>query len=323
MSKINDLIQELCPNGVEYKKLKEIGDTFTGLSGKSKDDFYNGNCRYITYTNIFNNPVVRLDLDDRVLIKDNEKQNNLKYGDILVAGSSENIEDSGMIGVVCEEPNENIYLNSFCFGFRLNDNYNKKLIPGFSKHVFRSANFRSQILSCSFGVTRYNLNKKMFLELTIPIPPLEVQEEIVRILDKFSSNGLESLLTLELELRREQYEYYLKRTFKSVSGKKVALGSVVTFNRGKRVVKKDLENDKTSNLFPVYQNSLIPLGYYDKSNFDCKKTIIKSHGSSKDITICAAIEQARKLEINKVNEHIKNMIENMPEINLEIGEHND
>ena len=280
MSKINDLIQELCPNGVEYKKLKEIGDTFTGLSGKSKDDFYNGNCRYITYTNIFNNPVVRLDLDDRVLIKDNEKQNNLKYGDILVAGSSENIEDSGMIGVVCEEPNENIYLNSFCFGFRLNDNYNKKLIPGFSKHVFRSANFRSQILSCSFGVTRYNLNKKMFLELTIPIPPLEVQEEIVRILDKFSSNGLESLLTLELELRREQYEYYLKRTFKSVSGKKVALGSVVTFNRGKRVVKKDLENDKTSNLFPVYQNSLIPLGYYDKSNFDCKKTIIISAGAA-------------------------------------------
>ena len=55
----------------------------------------------------------------------------------------------------------------------------------------------------------------------------------------------------------------------------------------------------------------------------CKKTIIKSHGSSKDVTICAAIEQARKLEINKVNEHIKSMIENMPEINLEIGEHND
>ena len=54
----------------------------------------------------------------------------------------------------------------------------------------------------------------------------------------------------------------------------------------------------------------------------CKKTIIKSHGSSKDITICAAIEQARKLEINKVNEHIKAMIENMPEITLNTGEHN-
>ena len=50
MSRINDLIKELCPAGVEYKKLKEIGDTFTGLSGKSKDDFSNGNCRYITYT---------------------------------------------------------------------------------------------------------------------------------------------------------------------------------------------------------------------------------------------------------------------------------
>ena len=55
----------------------------------------------------------------------------------------------------------------------------------------------------------------------------------------------------------------------------------------------------------------------------CKKTIIKSHGSSRDVKICAAIEQARKLEINKVNEQIKKMIENTPEINFGIGEHND
>ena len=209
MSKINDLIKKLCPNGVEYNKLKDIGETFTGLSGKCKDDFSNGNSRYITYTNIYNNPAVKLNLDDKVFIKDNEKQNVLKYGDVLIAGSSENMEDSGMISVVCEEPKENIYLNSFCFGFRLNKDYSKKILPGFSKHIFRSANFRSQILSCSFGVTRYNLNKKLFLELTIPIPPIEVQEEIVQILDKFGK--LESELESELEARKSQYEFWNRK----------------------------------------------------------------------------------------------------------------
>ena len=51
-----NIIKEKYPNGVEFKKLKEIGKTFTGLSGKSKKDFENGNCRYISYMNIYNNP---------------------------------------------------------------------------------------------------------------------------------------------------------------------------------------------------------------------------------------------------------------------------
>lgn len=212
MSKIDELIKEMCPNGVEYKKINEIGETFTGLSGKNKKDFENGNCRYITYSNIYNNPDVRLDKDDFVYVKNNEKQNYIIKGDILITGSSENIEDSGMIAVVTEEPKEKIYLNSFCFGLRLNDKYKNKIIPGYSKHIFRSEYFRTQILKCSFGVTRYNLNKKMFLELNIPVPPLEIQEEVVKVLDKFSE--LEVELEAELEARKKQYEFYSKKLFK-------------------------------------------------------------------------------------------------------------
>jgi len=230
MGKINDLIKEMCPNGIEYKKLNEIGNVFTGLSGKSKNDFIDGNARFITYTNIYNNPAVKLDLDDMVIIRDNENQNELKYGDILVAGSSENLEDSGMISVVCEELTENVYLNSFCFGFRLNDKYKDKLIPGFSKHIFRSASFRSQIVSCSFGVTRYNLNKKMFLDLTIPIPPIEVQEEIVRILDKFGE--LEAELEAELEVRKNQYEFWRAELFKSEKVKQYKLEELFNLKNG-------------------------------------------------------------------------------------------
>lgn len=211
MSKINELIKELCPNGIEYRKLIEIGETFTGLSGKNKNDFESGNNRYITYTNIYNNPAVKLDIDDFVYIKENEKQNYIMKGDILITGSSENMEDSGMISIVMEQPKEKIYLNSFCFGFRLNEKYKNKIIPSYAKHIFRSTYFRNQILKCSFGVTRYNLNKKMFLNLNIPIPPIEIQEEISGILDKFSK--LEAELEAELEARKQQYEYWRSNIF--------------------------------------------------------------------------------------------------------------
>lgn len=206
MSKINDLIKKMCPNGVRYHRLSEIGNQFSGLSGKSKKDFENGNCRYITYTNIYNNPSTNLEVGDYVQVKQNEKQNEIKYKDILIAGSSENLEDSGMISVVTKMPNEKIYLNSFCFGFRLNDNFYEKYNPDFLKHLFRDKNFRNNIISCSFGVTRYNLSKEKFLKIKIPCPPLEVQEEIVKILDKFGE--LEAKLEAELEARKSQYEFW-------------------------------------------------------------------------------------------------------------------
>ena len=75
MSKINDLIKKLCPNGVKFYKLSDIGEQFNGLSGKSKKDFENGNCKYITYTNIYNNPSINLEVEDYVKVDTNEKQN--------------------------------------------------------------------------------------------------------------------------------------------------------------------------------------------------------------------------------------------------------
>lgn len=224
MSKINNLIKELCPNGVRYYKLSEIGNQFNGLSGKSKKDFENGNCKYITYTNIYNNPSTNLDVKDYVQVKENEKQNEIKYKDILVAGSSENLEDSGMVSVVTKEPNEKIYLNSFCFGFRLNDVFYDKYNPDFLKHLFRDKNFRNEIITCSFGVTRYNLSKEKFLKIKIPCPPLEVQEEIVQILDKFG----------ELEARKSQYEFWRAELLKleNIEYESIPLSEVYEFKYG-------------------------------------------------------------------------------------------
>jgi type I restriction enzyme S subunit len=184
MSRIDDLITEFCPNGVEFKSLGELGKIFSGLTGKSKADFSNGNARYVSYMNIFNNISVDLGIGDFVIVDAEERQNSLALGDILFTGSSETPDEVGMSSVVDNTPSEEVYLNSFCFGYRF---INKELLlPGFSKYVFRGDFVRKQIVRSASGVTRFNISKKRFLETHIPIPPIEVQREVVIILDAFT-----------------------------------------------------------------------------------------------------------------------------------------
>ena len=115
MNKLEELIQQLCPNGVEYKRLGELGSFFGGITGKSKDDFFNGNAKFITYRNVYANPALQLDVEDKVKISDNEKQRTLQYGDVIFTGSSETPDECGISSVVTVRTNEKLYLNSFCF----------------------------------------------------------------------------------------------------------------------------------------------------------------------------------------------------------------
>ena len=216
MNTIKQLIEKYCPDGVEYKKLGEIGFFYSGLSGKSKDDFKDGNAMFITYMNVYSNPSTKLDVIEKVKIGQGEKQNKIEKGDILFTGSSETPDECGMSSVVTDDITSDYYLNSFCFGFRLN---NKDTFePNFLKHLFRDRKMRAQIARTANGVTRYNVSKRLFARIIIPVPPLPIQREIVRILDSFTS--LEAELEAELEARRKQYEYYRDQllSFKYLSG---------------------------------------------------------------------------------------------------------
>ena len=216
MNTIKELIKKYCPDGVEYKKLGEIGFFYSGLSGKSKDDFKDGNAMFITYMNVYSNPSTKLDVIEKVKIGQGEKQNKIEKGDILFTGSSETPDECGMSSVVTDDITSDYYLNSFCFGFRLN---NKDTFePNFLKHLFRDRKMRAQIARTANGVTRYNVSKRLFARIIIPVPPLPIQREIVRILDSFTS--LEAELEAELEARRKQYEYYRDQllSFKYLSG---------------------------------------------------------------------------------------------------------
>lgn len=204
MSKLQELIQRLCPDGVEYKTIEQIGSFYGGLTGKSKEDFAEGNAKFITYLNIYTNPSLSLDIKDTVRVEFGEKQNIVKYGDILFTGSSETPDECGMSSVLTQYTNEPLYLNSFCFGLRLEAVSDFNL--DFLKHLFRSVEVRKQIAKTANGVTRFNISKKLFAKIKIPVPPLEVQEEIVKILDRFAVYAAE--LQAELQARKEQYEYY-------------------------------------------------------------------------------------------------------------------
>jgi len=204
MSKLEELIQQYCPDGVEYKTLEELGTFYGGLSGKTKEDFKDGNAKFISYKNIYANPSLNIETEERVKIAEGEKQHTIQYGDVLFTGSSETPNECGISSVLTKHTEEKLYLNSFCFGFRMTDK--SLFLPDFLKHLFRSEELRIQIGKTASGTTRFNVSKARFAKVSIPVPPLPVQEEIVRILDTFTE--LQAELQAELQKRKQQYETY-------------------------------------------------------------------------------------------------------------------
>ena len=197
--------------GIQRRCLGEIGSFFGGISGKSKNDFINGNSKFITYKNVFSNLSTNLEIKDTVNINNGEQQRTLQRGDIIFTGSSEIIEECGMSSVITEQVKENLYLNSFCFFLRLNDL--GTLLPDFSKYLFRSKYVRKQIVKTASGVTRFNVSKVLMEKVEIIVPSIPVQEHIVSILDKFDTlvNDISKGLPKEIELRQKQYEYYREK----------------------------------------------------------------------------------------------------------------
>lgn len=235
MTKFDNLIQELCPDGVRYKSLGEVGLFFGGLTGKSKEDFVDGNAKFITYKNVYSNPALRIDVDDKVKISADEKQNLLQYGDVIFTGSSETLEECGLSSVVTTETNEKMYLNSFCFFLRFNDG--DLFLPDFSKHLFRLSELRQQIKKTASGTTRFNVSKEKMKKVVIPVPPLPVQREIVRILDNFAelTEGLNRELAAELTARKKQYAYYRDKLLGKPhsSTKIITIGELGSWSGGK------------------------------------------------------------------------------------------
>ncbi len=163
----------------EEKKLSELGETISGLSGKSGEDFGTGK-PYVTYKQVFDNTYIDFSRCGKVNIKDNENQNTLKGGDILFTTSSETPNEVGFASVLINAPKEPTFLNSFCFSLRPKnlDNLN----PEFSRYLFHSPIYRKSISALAQGITRYNITKGAFLNLKLSVPKPKEQQKIASCL---------------------------------------------------------------------------------------------------------------------------------------------
>ncbi len=195
MSKVDELIQQLCPNGVKVASLDELCEVANNKRKPVKSSLRtSGNTPYYGANNIQDYVEGYTHDGDYVLIAEDGSASLSNYSVQFVAGK--------------------FWANNHVHVVKGRNGVNNR----FLFHFFGTMNFIPYLT----GGTRAKLNKSKLLEIKIPVPPLEVQEEIVNILDKFTQ--LEAELSAELDARRKQYEYYSKQllTFDStVSVKKL------------------------------------------------------------------------------------------------------
>ena len=179
----------------EVKPMLALGNTYGGLAGKTKEDFGRGNARYIPFMNVMTDTVIDSNWLESVDVASDEMQNLAKKGDLFFNGSSETPEEVGFCSVMLEEIS-NLYLNSFCFGFRFSAN--ARVNGLFFAYWFRSKAGRAAMSVLAQGATRYNIAKSAFLQLEIPQPSEEEQTAIATVLSDMDA-GLAAL-----EARRDK-----------------------------------------------------------------------------------------------------------------------
>lgn len=221
MKNLETLIQELCPDGVEFVKLGDVCEIKTGkgitqkdCSESSKYPVYSGGKEPMGYYKEFNR--------------------NANSVTVSRVGAY-----AGFVNYVTED----FYLNDKCFSVlpKKDEDINSKYL------YYKLKALECSIINMQSGGGVPTINTKKVGSLEIPLPPIEVQTEIVRILDKFTS--LEAELEAELDCRKRQYEYYRDKllSFENVEGQEVEwkkLNDIVIFKNGKGHEKSIVDEGK-------------------------------------------------------------------------------
>ena len=168
----------------EQRKLGNCGTAYGGLTGKTKEDFGHGNARFIPYTNVFDNPLA--DTKRLEAVEIDSSQNQVAYGDAFFTVSSETPDEVGMSSVWLSDQ-EDVYLNSFCFGYRQDSTFD----PHYLAYMLRSRSVRSNLTLLAQGISRFNISKNKVMELSVPVPSAVEQKQLGQYFTK-----LDSLITL-------------------------------------------------------------------------------------------------------------------------------
>lgn len=213
IEKYESLIQAICETLIESEQHKvelsfnDFGKPYSGLSGKSAEDFGNG-WPYITYMNVYQNQIIDITDVGLVKINETEQQSVVRYGDILFTLSSETPDEVGM-GAVYLGDAYPLYLNSFCFGVHITDE--SKIFPPFLAYYISTKSFRKAVFPLAQGSTRFNLQKSDFMKKKFLFPTVEKQNKIYSVLKAYSDK-----LSIEKNIANllcEQKSYLLRQLF--------------------------------------------------------------------------------------------------------------
>lgn len=205
MSRLKTLLDELCPDGVEYKKFKEVCQYIRGVTYNKSQEARPGDVepwKILRANNITLEDNV-LNFDDVKLVRREVKvkeTQKLKSGDILICAGSGSREHVGKVAYIFDDMDYTF--GGFMAVIRCAEALNSR----FLFHLLTGNSFKRYLESALNSTTINNLNASVIGNFLIPIPPLAVQCEIVRLLDNFAE--LTAELTAELSLRRTQYEHY-------------------------------------------------------------------------------------------------------------------
>lgn len=252
MSKLEELIQKFCPDGVEFLALEQVIYSLnTGLNPRSffrlnTDDAIN---YYVTIREIHNNKIEFSNSTDRIndeAMRLCNNRSNLEAGDVLFSGTG----TIGETALITETP-KNWNIKEGVYVLKPNT---RKILSKFLMYLLQSYSVRDAYMKKAAGGTVKSIPMKELRKIAIPVPPLPVQREIVRILDNFTELTAELTveLTVELTARKKQYEYYLDQFYggtydemlllkKRTNWEVLPLSEIGTFTRGKRFVKADSE----------------------------------------------------------------------------------
>ncbi|GHR99645.1 hypothetical protein JP0112_06500 [Helicobacter pylori] len=207
--RLQTLLQTLAPKGVEFRKLRDIGEYIRGVTYKKNQEINNLECgikvlraNNITLSNHLNFEDIKV-INKNVKIR---KEQYLKKNDILICAGSGSSEHIGKVAFINTD-------FDYVFGGFMGVIRIREVNSRFVYHIFTSNIFKQYLEKSLNTTTINNLNANMLQNFLIPIPPLEIQQEIVKILDQFSTLTTDLLagIPAEIEARKKQYEYYREK----------------------------------------------------------------------------------------------------------------
>lgn len=274
MNKIEKLIKQYCPDGVEHKELGEIILSLkTGLNPRKNFTLNTVDAKnfYVTVRELSGLDVTFFDKTDRVNddgLRLIIKRSNLEKGDVLFSGTG----TIGRTALVKENP-ENWGVKEGVYVIKPNQNL---VLPLFILYVLHSSAVARLIQNKVVGSPVCSVPMAELKKISIPVPPLPIQHEIVSILNKFTA--LEAELEAELEARTRQHEYYRSQLLnfnnREVEWKKI--GEVGEIRRGVAFTRKQSVLGK----YPVIANAPIPISYHNEANRSGECIVVARSGAN-------------------------------------------